>query len=98
MCLIPLTENILASNDYAQHLTSLLKKMQDADPYTSAMAHLVARALVARLSGERQIHAAGKMLDAMHLETLDGMEDIPDGNMDGGMACIRWSYIGNHLN
>jgi len=62
------------------------------------MAHLVARALLSRLSGERQIDSAGRMLDAMHLETLDGMEDIHDGDKDGEMACIRWLYIRNYLN
>jgi U3 small nucleolar RNA-associated protein 10 len=60
--------------------------MQDADPHTSAMAHLVARALLGRLSGEQQIDAAYNMLNAMRLETLDGMEDIPDEDKDGEMV------------
>jgi U3 small nucleolar RNA-associated protein 10 len=79
----------MASANYAQHLTSVLEKMQDADPHTRALAHLVARALLGRLSGEKQIDAARKMLDAMHLETLDGMEDIPDGDKTGEMVNIR---------
>jgi len=87
-----LEENILSSDGYAQHLSSLLDKMRDADPHTYAMAHLVARALLGRLSGDRQIDLAGKMLDSMRLEILDGMEDIHE-DKDGEMVSVRWSYI-----
>lgn len=52
--------------------------MQDLNLFPRALAHLIARALLSRLSGDRQIDAANRMLDAMHLETLSGMEDIPD--------------------
>lgn len=62
--------------------------MHDTDSQTCAMAHLVARALLSRLSGEQQIDAASKMLEAMHLETLEGMEDIPDGDRDGEIVRI----------
>ena len=71
---------MLASSNYDRLLTSLLEKMQDIDIFTRAMAHLIARALLSRLSGENQIDAANRILDAMHLETLDGTEDIPDGD------------------
>jgi U3 small nucleolar RNA-associated protein 10 len=59
---------------------SLIAKMKDADPHTRTMALLVARALLSRLSGKRQIDAAGDMLKAIHLETLEDMEDISDGD------------------
>jgi U3 small nucleolar RNA-associated protein 10 len=68
--------------------------MQDADPHTRAMAHIVARALLGRLSGEHQIDAAEKMLDAMHLETLDGMEDIHDN--EGEMVILSSFRMETH--
>jgi len=52
------------------------------------MAHLAVRALLGRLSGEIQIEVANSMLNAMHLETLDGMEDICDGGEDSNMVNI----------
>lgn len=60
--------------------------MQDPDLFTRALAHLIARALLSRLSGDQQIDAAHRMLDAMHLETLSGMEDIPDGDNNARMV------------
>lgn len=62
--------------------------MQDSNLFTRAMAHLIARALLSRLSDDDQIDAAVKMLDAMHLETLDGIEDIADGDDNTKMVIL----------
>jgi U3 small nucleolar RNA-associated protein 10 len=83
----PFKENIIASNNYERHLTFLLVKMQDSNPFTHTMAHLVARALLSHLFGEQQIDAANKMMEAMRLETLHGMEDILDAE-DGKKMVI----------
>ena len=55
--------------------------MNCENPHPRALAYLVARALVGGLSADRgrQLDAATRMLAVMHLDSLDGMEDIPGG-------------------
>lgn len=76
-----MAENILTSVQYEHHLAGLLAKMQGENAYSRALAYLVARALVGALSSDRarQLDAAARMLDAMNLDSLEGMEDVPSG-------------------
>ncbi|KZP04633.1 hypothetical protein FIBSPDRAFT_843744, partial [Athelia psychrophila] len=74
-----MAENILTSAQYERHLAGLLGKMQCENPHARALAYLVARALVGALSSDRvrQLDAAARMLAAMQLHSLEGMEDVP---------------------
>ena len=57
--------NILASNDYNVHFSSFLPKLQAKDLHTRVLAYLVMTSLIKQLSGEHQIEAACKILDAI---------------------------------
>lgn len=91
------TENILASTEYSSHLESLLKTIRDENAHSRALAHLVARALLSRLSGDQRIDAAKNILEAMHLDTLEGMEDFSDGDSNNAMVIPVFSTYKNTL-
>ncbi|KAI9060150.1 hypothetical protein FKP32DRAFT_1760434 [Trametes sanguinea] len=71
--------NIFASNYYQQHLDSLLEKLHNDDAHARSLVYLVARALLARVGGEQRIDTAQRVLQAMQLETLEGMGDFMRG-------------------
>ncbi|EPQ56067.1 hypothetical protein GLOTRDRAFT_129071 [Gloeophyllum trabeum ATCC 11539] len=71
--------NIVASNDYAQHLKYVLAKLQDPNAHARHLAYLTARALLGLVSGEHQVEAAHRLLGAMGLNSLDGMGDFMTG-------------------
>ncbi|KAH9943771.1 hypothetical protein B0H21DRAFT_877669 [Amylocystis lapponica] len=86
-------ENVLASQRYPHHLEILLAKLHDASPYSRAMAYLTTRALLSRLSGEIQLDAAYRVLQAMKFENLDGMGDFMD-NVDNVQAFLHDLSLG----
>ena len=63
----------MASNSFQHHFDMILAKLQDSNPYSQVLAYLVARALLSRLSGEHQIDAARRILEAMQIESLGEM-------------------------
>ncbi|KII90106.1 hypothetical protein PLICRDRAFT_686024 [Plicaturopsis crispa FD-325 SS-3] len=71
-----IAENILASNNYKSHFESLLLQLQDRRAHVRGLAYLVTRSLLGQLSGEQQVEAAFKILRAMNLQTLDGIDDF----------------------
>ena len=72
-------EIILVSNKHAKLLESLLLKLSDPDPHARNLAYLVTRALLGILSGESQIDAAQRVLDAMGITTLEDMDRFVKG-------------------
>ncbi|KAI0651200.1 hypothetical protein C8Q79DRAFT_1004507 [Trametes meyenii] len=74
-----IADNILASNYFQQHLDSLLEKFHDENHHARALVYLVARALIARVGGEQRVEIARRVLEAMQLETLEGMGDFMRG-------------------
>ncbi|KZT23010.1 hypothetical protein NEOLEDRAFT_1180414 [Neolentinus lepideus HHB14362 ss-1] len=76
---LKVAENIIASNDYAQHFDYVLTKLHDLNPHTRHLAYLVARALLGMVSGETQIETAHRLFGAMDLKSLDDMGDFMAG-------------------
>ncbi|KAI0920552.1 hypothetical protein AcV5_010550 [Taiwanofungus camphoratus] len=74
-----IADNILASNNYSHHLEALLLRLQDTNAYSRDLGYLITRTLLSRLSGERQIDAGHQIIQAMKLESLDGMGDFMRG-------------------
>ncbi|KAJ7607399.1 hypothetical protein FB45DRAFT_1135460 [Roridomyces roridus] len=69
-----LAENVMASNSYSAHFSSLTRKMHDADPNVRVLAYLIVRALLVRLSGDHQIEAASQALEAIGLQQLPDLD------------------------
>ncbi|KAA1474189.1 hypothetical protein DENSPDRAFT_781033 [Dentipellis sp. KUC8613] len=74
-----MAETILISNEHAEHFAFLLAKLKDTDSHARDLAYLVVRALLGKMSGEHQIEAARRVLEAMNLESLEGMEGFMAG-------------------
>jgi hypothetical protein len=72
-------ETILASNEHTKRFESLLLKLSDPDPHARNFAYLVTRALCGMVAGENQIDTAQRVLDAMALTTLEGMDGFLKG-------------------
>ena len=70
-----ITDNILASNYFQAHLTMLLEKLHDENAHGRALAYLVTRALLNRLSGDQRIEAGHRVLKAMNLDSLEELGD-----------------------
>ena len=70
-----ITDNILASNYFQAHLTTLLEKLHDENAHGRALAYLVTRALLNRLSGDQRIEAGHRVLKAMNLDSLEELGD-----------------------
>ena len=62
-----------------EYLTSILRKLQDVKPHSRALAFLICRALLSRLSGEQLIDVSIRVLDAMEVKSLQGMGDFMKG-------------------
>ncbi|OBZ74951.1 U3 small nucleolar RNA-associated protein 10 [Grifola frondosa] len=71
-----ISDNILASNSYLDHFEALLAKLHDANHFARNLSYLILRALLNRLSGEHRIDAAHRALEAMKLDSLEGMGDF----------------------
>ncbi|KAJ6464259.1 hypothetical protein C8R47DRAFT_1180243 [Mycena vitilis] len=74
------TENIMSSKHYAAHLSALIRKSREADPNVRVLACLVIRALLVRLSGERQLDAATQVLEAINLQQLPKVDTSSMGS------------------
>ncbi|TFK83295.1 hypothetical protein K466DRAFT_498737 [Polyporus arcularius HHB13444] len=79
-----MADNILASNYFRADFDALLDKLHDENPHGRALAYLVARALLNRLSGEQRVDAGHRVLRSMNLDTLEGMGDFMKGVEDVG--------------
>ena len=71
-----LAENIVASTDYQQYLELMLAKLTDSNPSSRSLGYLIIRALLYRLSGQQQIDAAFRVLQAMNVNKMDAMGDV----------------------
>ncbi|KAG6836982.1 hypothetical protein H0H93_016935 [Arthromyces matolae] len=71
-----IARNILKSNHYAAHLDTLIAKLKDENQHTRALSYLIARALIAELSGEHRVEAAHRVLDVIDVAALEGSEDL----------------------
>lgn len=69
-------ENILISNSYPVHFDALVTNLQDSNSHVRALSYLIVRALLGHLSGGQQLDAAHKILKAMALDRLSGIEDL----------------------
>ncbi|KAJ8482003.1 hypothetical protein ONZ51_g5640 [Trametes cubensis] len=74
-----IADNVLASNYFEQHLASLLEKLHAEDSHARALTYLVIRALLSRVGGEQRVEVAHRALQALKLETLEGMGDFMHG-------------------
>ncbi len=74
-----LIENIWVSSSFEEHSTTLLTKLHATDPYSKALAYLVCRSLLNHLSGERQVDAAHRVLQALGIDNFDEMDDFMRG-------------------
>jgi U3 small nucleolar RNA-associated protein 10 len=72
-------EIILVSNKHDKLLESLLQRLSGPDPHARNLAYLVTRALLGILSGENQIDAAQRVLDAMAITTFEDMDGFVKG-------------------
>jgi U3 small nucleolar RNA-associated protein 10 len=72
-------EIILVSNKHDKLLESLLLRLSGPDPHARNLAYLVIRGLFGILSGENQIDAAQRILDAMAITTFEDMDGFVKG-------------------
>ncbi|KAG5644278.1 hypothetical protein DXG03_008763 [Asterophora parasitica] len=72
-----IARNILKSNGFSDHFETLVVKLQDPNPHVKVLGYLVTRVLLGQLSGEHQVEAAHRTLEAIGTEELSGMEDLP---------------------
>ncbi|KDQ16943.1 hypothetical protein BOTBODRAFT_144298 [Botryobasidium botryosum FD-172 SS1] len=71
-----IAENIIVSDNFAQHSAYFLRHLKDENAHTRLLAHLVVRALLSRLTGEHQIDVACKLLEAIGLKNLDALSGV----------------------
>ena len=71
--------NIFASESLEQHFAFVLEKLQDGNAYARALAYLVCRALLPHFSGAPLVDAAHRVVGAMGIKTLDGMDEFMRG-------------------
>lgn len=71
-------------SDYTDFVLGVLK---DANHNARVLGYLVMRALLGRLSGQHQLIAAQRAIQAMAIETLSGMEDFMRGS--GNLQSVR---------
>jgi U3 small nucleolar RNA-associated protein 10 len=69
-------ETILVSAEHTKRLESLLLKLSHSDSHARNLAYLVTRALLGIVSGESQIDAAQRALNAMGITTLEEMDGL----------------------
>ncbi|KAI0311668.1 hypothetical protein OF83DRAFT_1068421 [Amylostereum chailletii] len=75
-----MAETILVSNDHDAHFAFLLNQLAGNNRDARNMAYLIARSLLGRMSGERQMDAAQKIFDAMDIKSLEGMDEFMRGS------------------
>ncbi|KDR78387.1 hypothetical protein GALMADRAFT_245550 [Galerina marginata CBS 339.88] len=67
--------NIINSSRFSVHLDTLLSKLRGAFPHVQLMGYLITLSLVRKLSGERQVEVAQKIMGIMALKELSGIAD-----------------------
>ncbi|KAF9268872.1 hypothetical protein L218DRAFT_536645 [Marasmius fiardii PR-910] len=87
-----IAENVLASNEYPDHLETLVSKLTDESSHARVFGYLVARALVIRLSGDHQVAAAKRVLDAVNLDQIADLENITE-NMAEAFENVEHSIV-----
>ncbi|KAL0952425.1 hypothetical protein HGRIS_006698 [Hohenbuehelia grisea] len=70
-----IAESILKSNVFLEHLDLLVAHLRNPNAHVRALGYLITRALLNQLSGEHQIQAAFKVMQAMDLKQLGGMDE-----------------------
>jgi U3 small nucleolar RNA-associated protein 10 len=81
----------VSSNNYALYLDLLLRKLQDQNGFSRSLGYLVIRALLSRLSGEHRVGAALLVLEAMCIDTLEGMDDFMRNSSDLQLVSVKFS-------
>ncbi|THH26927.1 hypothetical protein EUX98_g7265 [Antrodiella citrinella] len=74
-----IAENIVTSESFPGHLDTFLRKLQSDDIYIRALAYLVLRDVLGRLSGELQTSAGFKVVQAIGVVSLADMCDLFSG-------------------
>ena len=93
-----MADNVLASKYFHANLDALLDKLHDENPHGRALAYLVTRALLNRLTGEHRIEAGHRVLRCMNLDTLEGMGEFMKGVEDvGNVSAIFTTGSDSHL-
>ena len=93
-----MADNVLASNYFHANLDALLEKLHDENPHGRALAYLVTRALLNRLTGEHRIEAGHRVLRCMNLDTLEGMGEFMKGVEDvGNVSAVFTGGSDSHL-
>jgi U3 small nucleolar RNA-associated protein 10 len=70
----------MLSENPSDHTDFVLGVLKDANHNARVLGYLVTRALLGRLSGQHQLIAAQRAIQAMAIETLSGMEDFMQGS------------------
>ncbi|KAI0063355.1 ARM repeat-containing protein [Artomyces pyxidatus] len=91
-----IAENIITSNDLDSLLLFILSKLSDTNAHARNLAYLVVRSLLSQMSGEHQMDVAQKVLDAMAITTLEGMEGFMKG-ADSLQEFLGDDNLGNNI-
>lgn len=73
-------DNIMLSENLLDHVDFILGVLKDENHNARALGYLVTRALLAKLSNQHQLSVAQRVIQAMAVETLSGMEDFMKGS------------------
>ncbi len=66
----------MMSNRFSEHIKTLGEHLCSASTHARVFGHFIARGLLARLSGEHQLDAAAKIIEAMGLDATGPMENV----------------------
>jgi U3 small nucleolar RNA-associated protein 10 len=70
--------NILSSSTFSEHLTELIKKLEDSNAHVRIFGYFIAKALIRRMSGERQVDVAQLVLGTLNEEQITSVDDSND--------------------
>lgn len=76
---------------FHDHLDTVIAKMQIDNNHVKLINHLIALALVRKTSEERQVHVARKLVDAMAIEHLSGVDDLSQEHL--ALEVCSLSYL-----
>ncbi|KAF4568223.1 snoRNA-binding rRNA-processing protein utp10 [Pleurotus pulmonarius] len=91
-----ISDNIMMSNRFSEHIKTLGEHLCSASTHARGFGHFIARGLLARLSGEHQLDAAAKIIEAMGLDATGPMENVWYG-IDAPEEAITDSAIGRAI-
>lgn len=87
-----MAETVLMSNRHAEHFEFILFTLRPETSthghHASGLGYLVMRALLGRMSGEHHVEAAGRILEAMGLKSLDGVDSFMTGAESLQEVCL----------